>query len=141
LLDNALKTADAAQQKQMLQEALPQLQRAIELHPTYYDALLAYGACTYYLRQFDQAVYGYRKAAQLYPGDGNAKTGLVYALQAHGQDLWAKGDSLASVSILDEAWTMQPDSVIAILLAGYYHAIGQPEKSREWQDKAGSRMR
>jgi hypothetical protein len=136
LLDNALKVDDAVRRKQMLEEALPHLKKAIDLHSTYYDALLAYGACTYYLGQFEQSVKGYRTAAQLYPGDGNAKTGLVYALQAHGRALWAEGDSITSLNTLSDAWDMQPDSAIAMQLAAYYMAMGQAGKSLQWTAKA-----
>ncbi len=136
LLDSALRTDDVQRQKQMLEEALPHLNKAIDLHPTYFDALLAYGACAYYLRQYDQSVISYRTALQRYPEDNSAKTGLVYALQAHGQDLWAKGDTLTSINVLVEAWGIKPDTSVARHLADYYRAVNQPEKSQEWEAKA-----
>jgi hypothetical protein len=136
LLDNALKVNDAEQQRSLLEEALPHLKKAIDVHPTYYDALLAYGACAYYLTQYDQSVSSYRSALQRYPEDNSAKTGLIYALQAYGKELWLKGDTLNAINALVEAWGVHPDSSVARQLSEYYNGLNQPEKSLEWETKA-----
>ncbi len=137
ILDKALQEKDPGAQKRLLEEALPHLSKAVELHPTYYDAYLAYGACAYYARQFGTSVQAYETASLLYPEDGKSKAGLNYALQALGRDLWAKGDSMPAITALTEAWNIQSDNAVATEISGYYKAMGQAEKAKEWQSKQG----
>lgn len=132
ILDKALKENDPAIRKSLLQEALPHLQKANELHPTYYDAMLAYGACAYYAEQYPLSVDAYRRASQLYAGDAKSNMGLVYALQALGKDQWVKGDTTVAFSALREAWAIQPDTAIARQLSTYYEAVGETELSKGW---------
>lgn len=132
LLDKALKENDPVTRKSLLQDALPHLQKANELHPTYYDAMLAYGACAYYAEQYPLSVDAYRRASRLYPGDHKSSTGLVYALQAWSKDQWVKGDTAIAFGALREAWTIQPDTAIARQLSDYYASTGQMELSKGW---------
>lgn len=132
LLDKALKESDPSTRKSLLHEALPHLQKANELHPTYYDAMLAYGACAYYAEQYPLSVDAYRRASRLYPGDSKSSTGLVYALQAYGKDQWTKGDTTIAFKSLREAWTLQPDTAVARQLSKYYEAVGEMEISKGW---------
>lgn len=141
LLDDALKMSDPSQQKAQLQEALPHLRRAIELHPTYYDAMLAYGACAYYVQQYAIAAASYRQALRLYPGDAKSTTGLVYSLQALAPDQWSRQDSTGAVQSLEEAYQLQPDTAIAARLADYYRAMGLSQQGMEWDDKAHGELR
>jgi hypothetical protein len=136
LLNNALQQTDPARQKALLQEALAHLKKSIDLHPTYYDALLAYGACAYYLEMFDASVRAYRQASQQYPNDQNAITGLRYALDASGRDYLAKGNSSASIAALSEAWHILPDSLVAVQLGSLYQTLNQPDSSVIWFDRS-----
>ena len=135
LLDEALKTKDTIQQTVLLKEAYPHLLRALELHPTYFDAYLASAACAYYLKQYDQSVSTYRKAIQLFPTEEKPKIGMRYALQAYGHDQWTKHDTVTAMSALTEAWSMQQDTAIASALVKYYFELGQEDKSKEWRTK------
>ena len=132
LLDKALKENDPAIRRSLLLESLPHLQKANELHPTYYDAMLAYGACAYYAEQYPLSVDAYRRASQRYAGDAKSNMGLVYALQALGKDQWVKGDTTIAFSALREAWAIQPDTTIARQLSRYYEAVGETELSKGW---------
>ena len=106
-----MKASDPAEQKKLLQEALPHLQKSIELHPTYYDGHLAYGACAYYLEMYDESVNAYRNTSVQYPNDQKALTGLRFALEAKGNEQLLKGDTANAILFLDEAWRIyQPDS-------------------------------
>jgi tetratricopeptide (TPR) repeat protein len=120
----------------MLDEALPHLRRAIELHPTYYDAMLAFGACAYYVQEYQTSVNAYRSALQLYPADAKSGTGLAYALQALGGAQWDQQDTARAVETLKEAYQLRPDTATARQLSGYYRTMGQSEKSMEWLNKA-----
>ena len=136
ILEEALKTQDSIRQKSLFMEAYPHLLRALELHPTYFDAYLATGACAYYLEQYDQSVSTYRRAITLYPDQEKPKIGIHYALQAYGHDQWARHDTIASLAALIEAWNMKQDTAIASALARYYLELGQLDKTREWRKKA-----
>lgn len=136
LLDKALITTDSLQRKILLEEALPHLGKAVELHPTYYDAYLAYGACAYYLSQYRTSVGAYRTSLQLFPGDNKSSTGLYYALQAYGHDQWLKGDALSALTALEEVWGIQPDTVTALQLATYHDQLGQMDEAVAWLEKA-----
>ena len=141
LLDEAMKMTDPVQQQAQLQEALPHLRRAVELHPTYYDAMLAYGACAYYGKQYDVASASYRQALRLYPGDSKSAAGLFYSLQALAPDQWSKQDSAAAVRTLEEAYRLQPDTTTAARLSEYYRAMGLSQQSMDWDDKAHGDIR
>ncbi len=138
MLDEALKTKDSIQQSILLREAYPHLLKALELHPTYFDAYLASAACAYYLRQYDQSVSTYRKAIQLFPGEEKPKIGMHYALQAYGNDQWLRHDTINSLSTLKEAYGMKQDTAIASLLARYYLELGQQDTSKAWSGRATS---
>jgi hypothetical protein len=141
LLDEALKTKDSIRQKSLFLEAYPHLLRALELHPTYFDAYLAAAACAYYLRHYDQSVSTYRRAMGLFPGEEKPRIGIHYALQAYGHDQWLKRDTMMSLRALDEAWKMKQDTAIASALSRYYLELGQHEKSEEWHARAAGRVK
>ncbi len=141
LLDEALSVKDSIQRNLLLEEAYPHLLRALELHPTYFDAYLATAASAYYLRQYDQSVSTYRRAITLFPREEKPKIGMRYALQAYGYDLWARHDTVTALSTLTEAWNIQQDTAVASSLARYYLELGQQDKSNEWREKALAGMK
>ncbi|HEY3387745.1 MAG TPA: hypothetical protein VGK46_14625 [Saprospiraceae bacterium] len=136
LLNKALQQPVPTEQKKLLQEALPHLQKSIELHPTYYDAHLAYGACTYYLQMYDESVSAYRKMSEQHPNEQKTLTGLRYALEASGRDKLMKGDTASSILALQEAWDIYPDSLIASQLSMIYIDLHQLDSSKVWFDRA-----
>ncbi len=82
LLEKATKTTDAKERQALLESAYPMLQKALEQHPTYFDAYLAHGACAYYLGNFDAVVSSYEMANKLSLKDPKPALGFRYALQA-----------------------------------------------------------
>lgn len=135
-LDKALVQSDFMDQKKFLDIALPNFDKAIALHPTYYDALLARGACHYYLGNFESSVADYRMSAFFYPGDERSLLGLRYAIQAYSQQLWEKADPKAAVAALIEIWEMQKDTTTAMEIASRFLEMNDQEKAIEWQAKA-----
>ena len=127
---------DTAKQRAYFQEAYPHLRRALELIPDYYDALLAFGACAYYVRQFDYSVYSYQIAGTLNPNDAKANTGLWYALQGYGRDKLQKADTTRAFEALNQAWQMAKDTSIAFTLSRYYAEKNNTNLMLEWQEKA-----
>jgi hypothetical protein len=136
LLDEALQVQDQDGRQRFLEEARPHLEMAVELHPNYFDALLASGACHYYLEDYQRAVQNYRTALAYYAGSDQATQGLWYALLALGKDQWEKGDSTQAIQTLTEAWNVNQDADNAFQIAAYYFEIRELEKSMEWESKA-----
>jgi protein O-mannosyl-transferase len=137
LLDNALKTTNIAQQKGLFREALPHLAQAIELHPTYFDAYLALGACAYYAGELEHSVLAYRTASNLFPADEKSKLGLWYALQAYGKAQWEKGETENGLAALEEAWDIRADDNLATQIGTYYESLGRKEEAQKWKGRTG----
>lgn len=135
LLTQALQSTDATQRRALLEQSAEHLKKAVALHPTYYDALLAYGACTFYLQQYEISVTAYRSAHRLYPQDDKAKIGLVYALEGDGVDKIQRGDATGA-NVLQEAWQLQPDTVSAGHLSRFFRKNGQLREAAEWEARA-----
>ncbi|MBI5914971.1 MAG: glycosyltransferase family 39 protein [Bacteroidetes bacterium] len=138
LLEEAQQTQDPAEQRKLLDEAFAHLKAAKDLHKTYFDAYLAYGACAFYLQEFGQSVMAYRTAGQISPQDVKARTGLLYALRGQGDDLSKKGDAATAIPILTEAWEIQPDTATATRIAEDYFTLKQFDSSLEWLEKAAA---
>lgn len=137
LLDNALKTKDTTQQKALFREALPHLAKAIELHPTYFDAYLALGASAYYAGEFEHSAIAYRTASNLFPADDKSKLGLWFALQAFGKELWEKGEKEHGLATLEEAWDIRTDGNLATQIGSYYESLGRKEEAEKWKERTG----
>lgn len=136
LLTKSLQSADQAEREKLLNEAATHLKFAIDNHPTYYDAYLAYGANAFYLKEYDESVKAYRRAYVLNPHDAMAKTGLLYALQGNGINLGQTGHPDQAIIPLTEAWLLQPDTTSAIELSNYYFILNKDEEAVQWLEKA-----
>ncbi|MCC6724115.1 MAG: glycosyltransferase family 39 protein [Saprospiraceae bacterium] len=136
LLEKGLQDKDPTKRQELLAKAQQHLRTALDHHPTYYDAYLAHGACSYYLGEFDAAVASYRAAFKLSPQDPKSKLGLQYALQAQADAQHQKGQTDAAITAMTEAWQLQPDTLSATHLAIYYRAKNEPAKAVEWMEKA-----
>ncbi len=136
LLEKATKTTDAKERQALLESAYPMLQKALEQHPTYFDAYLAHGACAYYLGKFDAAVSSYEMANKLSPRDPKPALGLRYALQAQADDLAKRHQLSEAIVAMAKAWELQPDTLSATHLSNYFRSQNDREKAREWLGKA-----
>src|SRR5690606_41239148 len=96
--------------------ALGHLDLATELHPTYYDAWLAQGACAYYLGRYAESVSAYRRATALFPRYPKARLGLLYALRGYGADQAAGPAPADALPALREVRPMEPATASATLL-------------------------
>jgi Tfp pilus assembly protein PilF len=137
LLTQAQALPNNAQRPMLLQEAETHLRKAIELHPTYYDAFLAYGACVFYLQKYDFSVQAYRGAHRMNAQDPKAKIGLAYALR-YGGDFYGSEnrDPNKAIQYFTEAWQLNPDTAIATHLAAQYQILEQPREAALWLEQA-----
>ncbi len=137
-LDQALEQNDDSKRREKLLEAKAHLEKAVLLHPTYYDALLASGACHYYLGEYQQSASDYGTALGFYTDDEDSKLGLRYALIAYSQEQWAKGDSSSSVAALVDVWDLKQDTTIASQISVKYLEMGMTEEAHQWKRRASS---
>ena len=135
LLSKAL-LVEGQDRDDLLKEAKQHLGYAVENHPTYYDAWLAYGAASFYVGDYEESVRAYARAYELFPADPMAKTGYLYALQGKGWDAGTGGDIEKAISVFKEAWLLQPDTTSALELSRYYLIKNDEHQSLEWLTKA-----
>ncbi|MCC6463103.1 MAG: tetratricopeptide repeat protein [Saprospiraceae bacterium] len=138
LLTEAISMTDTAARRQALTEAETHLKTAIDLHPTYFDAYLAYGACAFYLNKYDMSVAAYRGATRLNPEDVKAQTGLLYALRYGGDFFGRQRQPEQAIQYFSQAWEIMPDTAIATHLAQQLELQQQPAQAAEWLEKAVS---
>lgn len=136
LVEKGIKERATSARQKLFDEAYPHLEKAVEMHPTYYDAYLAKGACAYYLQKYEAAVASYRMAHKLYPQDAKSTLGLKYSLQAAADDLSKKGKTEEAITAMSEAWQLQPDTLSATHLAFFYQGKNEQETAVEWFKKA-----
>lgn len=137
LLDEALKSTNPGQRQELFEASAKQLSQALKLHPSYYDAMLACGACVFYLQNFEGSIAAYRQASRINPEDPKASTGLYYALRYGGEYYLANRDTSGfGIQYLLQAWELQPDTAVASRLASYYNLVGQPTEATLWLEKA-----
>ncbi len=136
LIEKAMQEKDATKRQQLLEQAAQHLASALDRHPTYFDAYLAHGACSYYLGKFDAAAKSYRAGLQLSPQDPKPKLGLKYCLQAQADALHQSGQTDAAITAMTEAWQLQPDTLSATHLAAYHKTQNDHAKTIEWLEKA-----
>ena len=137
LLDQALVAVDTARRRELLVKAEQHLRQAVTLHASYYDAALAYGACAFYLGEYDRSVLAYQGAYRINPKDNKSKTGLLYALHYGGQYYAGPGqDTARAVYYFKEAWEVQPDTAVASRLAEHYQQTKQYPEAVAWLENA-----
>ncbi|MBL7775938.1 MAG: tetratricopeptide repeat protein, partial [Saprospiraceae bacterium] len=136
MLDQALVAVDTARRSQLLRKSEEHLRKALSLHASYYDAALAYGACAFYLGDFDRSVMAYQGAYRVNPADPKSKTGLLYALRYGGQYFAGPGqDSARAVVYFTQAWDIQPDTALAAGLARHFSRYNQPQEAIAWLER------
>ncbi len=67
LITQALKQSDEATKLKMIGQAVPHLQKAIEIHPNYKNAYLLLGNAYNYLKKYPESIKNYEQALRLDP--------------------------------------------------------------------------
>lgn len=136
LLDSALLLKEPGVQKAYLQRSSMHLKKAVQMHPTHYNALLALGASSYYNGDYSASVNAYRQAFRIYPADSKSRIGLIYALRGEAQFL-ADKDQIAEASLrLQEGYLLQPDTLSAMTAYRIFRDAGEPDSAQTWLNKA-----
>lgn len=138
LLDKATAEKDPALQKKYCEEALPHLNKALEIYPNYKDAYISRGGCYYLLKQYEKAIADYRVAGQLSKNDKKTTDLLVMALRDGGMFAGEKEKNFTkAMKYLTEAWQLnQKDPTIARLIGVAYAYQNKNAEALPWFQKA-----
>jgi protein O-mannosyl-transferase len=126
LFDKArLEKEDAAKRRDYCTQALPHLNKALEIYPNYADAFMSRAGCHVMLGNADQSVADYRTVLRLQPQNAGAKSSLAVALREAGQAAGEKkGDLNAALKLLTEAWSINSTDPITARLLGVANGMG-----------------
>lgn len=119
LLDQGLQQEQTMKRDSFMVEAMKHLKIALDHHPTYYDAYLAYGAAAFYAGDISQSVWSYRKAYTMFPEDDKSRIGLSYALKRMGIEQGEQGSKEEALQLLQESNELLPDTATLRLLETY----------------------
>jgi protein O-mannosyl-transferase len=138
LYDRARLTDDMNLRKQAATEAIPHLDKALEIYPNYSDSRIARGGCHLFLGNYDLAVADLKDALRLQPEKPNLKETLAGALREAGKTRGEKmGDLPGALQRLNESWKLSPKDPETARLLGIANGIGgnQAEAVR-WFEQA-----
>lgn len=138
LFDKATNEKDPQKQKDLCQQALVHLNRAINIYPNYKDAYVSRGGANYVLKNFDAAIADYRIAVKFAPGEPKYKTYLALALRDGGKFQGEQKNDLAkAVAYLTESWQLNPKDPETARLLGVANGVqGKHADAIQWFTKA-----
>lgn len=131
------QATDEAQKKELYARAIGYLTKALEIHPTYKDALLNRGISQFHLKNFDAAIADFRQAAFVAPNDPKGKTNLAIALR-DGAKFYGeqKGDLARAVKYLNESIQIAPTDLETMRLLGVANGVsGNSAEAIKWFSK------
>lgn len=95
-IHEAYNLPEGTKRTQMLNDAVGYLNKALEVHPNYKNAMLLRGNAHYYKKEFDQAIKSYEQILALYPGDGEAEKNMAISLRDYGKYLGEQKNHLGN---------------------------------------------
>ena len=136
----SLPEATRKSQKPLLVESLSDLDRAIEIHPTYRNAYLIKGNAQLLLEDYDAAIATYEKALELAPGYQPAEDNLFLALTAAGRTAGEqRGDIEGAFRYLRKAERRRPMDYETLRLLGVASGVsGQNEQAVGYFERAAA---
>jgi len=130
----------SATNQKLLTDARADLDRAIELHPTYKNAYLLRGNAHLLLKDFSAAITDYDKALELDGGYTAATENLLIALTAAGRDAGeVRGDINGAFRYLRRAEQLGPNDYETLRLLGVASGVsGQTAAALEYFRRAAA---
>lgn len=120
----AAKLTDETRRNEMLNQAIPLLQKALEIHPTYRNALLLLGNTYFYLARYEDAIASYQKALAISPGYREAEDNLQLAFREGGKYFGEKANDIPkALSYLQQAYTLKPKDYETLRLLGVAYGL------------------
>ena len=85
LVTESTKTDNEEEKTAMLNEAIPYLTQALQIHPNYKNAALLLGNAFFYKKDYDGAIKSYERALQIAPGYTEANKNLAITYRDAGR--------------------------------------------------------
>ncbi len=123
----SLSVAAQSKQRQLLEEAVQHLNKALQIHPTYKNAFLLRGNAKVLLEQYEAAVADYDAALTLDPGYRDAQLNQAIALRQLGRFYGEKqGDLAKAKQYLERSYSLRTDDPETLRLLGVLNGnLGQ----------------
>lgn len=133
-----LTEAQQARNQFLLTDALTDLNRAIEIHPSYKNAFLGRGGAHFFLKNYDAAIADYDHALDIDGGYQEARDNLVLVLTAAGRAAGEeRNDLAASFRYLRRAEQLAPNDYEVLRLLGVANGIaGQLDQAINYLRRA-----
>lgn len=138
LFDKARLETDETKRKEYCQQALPHLNKAIEIYRDYADAYISRGGANLLLGNFEQSVADYNMVAKLQPNNPKTSNMLSTAYRETGKNYGEKkGDLVNAMKNLNLAWQYDNTDVETARLLGVANGMGQNHaEALKWFTKA-----
>lgn len=119
------------EQERWANKAIPHLQKALQLHPTYKNAYLQLGNAYFYKKEYEKAIQNYKTALQLDPQYKDALNNLGMAYREAGQYYGEKKQEIdQALRYLKQAYELRPNDYETVRLLGVAHGVaGNAEKA------------
>jgi Flp pilus assembly protein TadD len=126
LFDKARVETDEAKRKEYSLQAIPHLDKALEIYKDYSDAYVSRGGAHLLAGNYEKSVADYRMAVKLQPEKATFKESLATALREAGKNAGEKrGDLPAALKYLQEAWQYKNTDVETARLLGVAFGVSQ----------------
>jgi protein O-mannosyl-transferase len=139
LYDKGIAIKDQPEKQQaMLNQAIPYLNAALEVHPTYKNAYLLRANCLFYLNRFEESYKDYKEALRIDPEFKDAKTNLSICLREAGKKAGEKDHNLEkALTYLTESYQLNPKDAETLRLLGVANGVkGNHPEALDWFIKA-----
>jgi tetratricopeptide (TPR) repeat protein len=126
LVDKGVKETDPTKKTAIMSQALPHLEQALKLHPTYRIAYQYKGNCYFHLNEFEKAVETYTEGLKYYPDDRDLtnNVGMAYgqAGKYYGE---TKHDLPTAIKYLEKGYRILPNNPENARLLGIAYGMSQ----------------
>jgi len=124
LVTESAKSENEAQKEQMLDRAIPYLNRALEIHPNYKNAALLLGNAYFYKGAFESAIQSYERALNISPDYKEAIKNLAITYRDAGRYAGEKEQNLTKAkNYLERSIQLVDTDPDAYRLLGITHGM------------------
>jgi tetratricopeptide (TPR) repeat protein len=110
LAEEALNMPDPARKRELAQQAMDRLNKAIEIHPTYLEAFYMRGNVYFMFGQYENAIQDYRRCLSLNANFKDAYGNYALSLREGAREiLSSNGDIQKAIAYLEESLKLFPD--------------------------------
>lgn len=118
------RSKDIEERKRLSSQAIPHLDKAIEIHPHYKNAWLIRGNAYLYLEDYQSSISSYENALRIDPSYMLANDNLAVAYRLAGKNAGEKeNDLVTAIDLLKKAYTLRNDDYETLRLLGVAYSF------------------